>query len=270
MADAVDAVHVLLGDLSQPLARSLGLSKLPEHAHVLVVSALSFWIIHIIIAPTLSKVLFPGSYGRLKTPRDRNNWNIRIVSLLHAFIVIPLSFRNLNLPALDADRAFGWDPKEGTLVSIACGYFLWDILESVIHFTDIGFVIHVSKKPFIAFYGPRFLLWELSTPFLNIHWFLDKLGLTGSTIQFVNGFFLLSTFASTRLVFGSFQSYNFFKTLFAIKDEAPFAVLLVFGMGNVVLSGLNVIWFTKMIAALQKRRKPAQKIGNVANGKKAD
>ncbi|KAI5121026.1 hypothetical protein M0805_005971 [Coniferiporia weirii] len=277
MAYVFDAARLLLENLSRPTAQALGLSKLPEHAPVIVFSALFFWTVHIVVGPTLSKTLFPGAYRRLKTRRDRNNWDIRVVSLLHALIVIPLAYQNLYLPALDADRAFGWDSREGTLAGIACGYFLWDTLESVIHFSDVGFVVHglacffiyfLSFKPFIAFYGPRFLFWELSTPFLNIHWFLDKMGLTGSTAQLVNGLCLLGTFAGTRLVYGSFQSYAFYRTLLSIRDEVPLAVVLLYGIGNVVLNGLNVLWFTKMVAALRKRMKSPRKAGEPVDGEK--
>ena len=43
-----------------------------------------------------------------------------------------------------------------------------------------------------------------------MHWFCDKLDLTGSTTQLINGFFLLGSFASCRLVYGSFQSMSVF------------------------------------------------------------
>ena len=72
--------------------------------------------------------------------------NIRIVSLAHALLILPLSFRSLNLPALEADHAFGWDPRAGNLTAIACGYFLWDTLESIIHFSDVGFVVHGALR----------------------------------------------------------------------------------------------------------------------------
>ena len=79
----------------------------------------------------------------------RSNRNVHVVSLVHALIIIPLSLRCLNSPVLDADRAFGWDPRVGTLASIACGYFAWDTFESLLHFSDIGFVVHgKSRFPF--------------------------------------------------------------------------------------------------------------------------
>jgi hypothetical protein len=76
-----------------------------------------------------------------------------------------------------------------------------------------------QQRPFLAYYGTRCLIWELyvpcyihfccphgssrSTPFLNIHWFLDKTGKTGTKLQLFNGALLLSTFAGTRLIWGT-------------------------------------------------------------------
>jgi hypothetical protein len=62
----------------------------------------------------------------------------------------------------------------------------------------------------VNFYAPTFILYELSSPFLNIHWFCDKLNMTGSTLQFVNGIVLLFTFFSCRLCWGTYNSIRVF------------------------------------------------------------
>jgi hypothetical protein len=41
--------------------------------------------------------------------------------------------------------------------------------------------------------------------------------------------------------------------MYDVRDAVPTIYLLVYCGGNVVLQGLNVYWFTKMIAALRKR-----------------
>ena len=137
------------------------------------------------------------------------------------------------------------------LISGLCRYFLWDTIDAIVNFVDLGFVLHGTlchslapikpassayamlprrgmhnhlqphirtsplfhhrtnqysrlrtQRPFLQYFSPRFLLWELSTPFLNIHWFLDKTGRTGSTFQLVNGILLLCTFFGVRIVYG--------------------------------------------------------------------
>lgn len=62
------------------------------------------------------------------------------------------------------------------------------------------------QRPFLNFYSPTFILYELSSPFLNIHWFLDKVNMTGSRAQWYNGMILLFVFFSCRLVWGTWQS----------------------------------------------------------------
>jgi hypothetical protein len=71
------------------------------------------------------------------------------------------------------------------------------------------------QRPFCNYYGPTFILYELSSPFLNIHWFCDKLNLTGSKIQWYNGIILLATFFSCRLVWGTYQSVPVYQDVWA-------------------------------------------------------
>ncbi|KAH7910758.1 DUF887-domain-containing protein [Hygrophoropsis aurantiaca] len=247
--------------LSLPLAEKLGLTKISDFADIIVFSFLFFTAVHVSLSPLASKLLFPVAYGKAGR-RARNNWDIHVVSLVHALAVIILAGQCLGLSSLDADRAFGWDNKAGYVQAIACGYFLWDSLDAMVHFIDVGFVCHgiaclaiytLGFKPFLAYYGVRFLFWELSTVFLNIHWFLDHTGKTGSTLQFVNGTVLLLTFSCVRLLWGGKMSYDFFHTLQDVSDQLPFAYIVIYGGGNVILQALNWFWFVKMISALRKR-----------------
>jgi hypothetical protein len=124
------------------------------------------------------------------------------------------------------------------------------------------------------------MLYELSTPFLNNHWFFDKLGLTGSRIQLINGITLLVTFAASRLVWGSYQTILLYRDFwlaskYTVPAGATCEILSVAGVevpvtcralppwltvmyvgGTTVLSLLNFWWFKKMIAAVQKRFDP--------------
>jgi hypothetical protein len=44
----------------------------------------------------------------------------------------------------------------------------------------VGWIL--VNHPFANYYGLNFILYEISTPFLNIHWFFDKLNMTGSRV----------------------------------------------------------------------------------------
>jgi len=168
----------------------------------------------------------------------------------------------LNSPALEKDKAFGFSTSVGRVTAITCGYFLYDLIESSIYFKSLGFVIHGGAclavfsqafRPFLGYYGPRFLLWELSTPFLTIHWFLDKTKRTGSTLQWFNGMALLATFFGARICYGGYMSYNFFQTLQAVRSQLPTYIVVVYALGNLSLQSLNWFWFYKMLQSVSKR-----------------
>lgn len=126
------------------------------------------------------------------------------------------------------------------------------------------------------YYGCVFILWELSTPFLNIHWFFDKVNMTGSKAQLYNGILLLFTFFSARLIYGTFQSFYVFNDMWAAVNAHPtktFSESLVmqyatsestvptwlavsYLASNITLNTLNFYWFIMMIRAVLKRFKP--------------
>lgn len=69
---------------------------------------------------------------------------IHVVSQVHAVVVVPLALWVLynEPPERVRDRAFGWDDRVGYVHAFACGYFLWDSLDAVVNYTDLGFVVH--------------------------------------------------------------------------------------------------------------------------------
>ncbi|KAK0228799.1 TLC domain-containing protein [Armillaria fumosa] len=244
-------------------ALDAGLAALPPHLPTLLASLVFFTFVHLVVAPLASHAFFPETYSKMGR-RARNNWCIHVVSQAHVSLIIPLALGCLNLEALDRDRAFGWEEdRVGQLIAISSGYFIWDTVDAIVNFVDIGFVVHGlaclaiylgSFKPFLAYYAARCLLWEASTFFLNIHWFLDKTNRTGSNFQLINGLFLLVTFFVVRLVYGGmYISYQFAHTLYQVRHQVPLAYIFIYGGGNVVLQGLNWLWFGKMIEAIRKR-----------------
>lgn len=147
-------------------------------------------------------------------------------------------------------------------------------------------LMFVVQRPFLNYYSSTFLLYELSSPFLNIHWFCDKLNLTGSSIQWYNGMLLLLSFLSCRLVWGTYHSIRFNIDAWnawngrtgylpipdAIKTKningldlswpnveyggVPTWLYLTFLISNLTLNSLNWYWFQKMIDAVFKRFRP--------------
>lgn len=140
-------------------------------------------------------------------------------------------------------------------------------------------VLIERQRPFANYYGLVFILYELSTPFLNFHWFFDKLGMTGSVAQLINGVVLVVTFGMCRLVWGVYQSVRIYRDMWmaiqaldvstgnipskigvmkTVKSAAeagnlPIVLAGLYLASNTLLIALNFYWFGKMIEALMKR-----------------
>lgn len=123
------------------------------------------------------------------------------------------------------ERVYGYTGAGGLIQALAAGYFLYDLIICTVYIKifGVGMLFHAISalwvfsfgfRPFLTFYGPNFLLYELSSPFLNIHWFLDKVDMTGSTAQWYNGMALLFVFFSCRLVWGTWQSILVYRDMF--------------------------------------------------------
>lgn len=56
---------------------------------------------------------------------------------------------------------------------------------------------------------------------MNVHWFCDKLNMTGGNLQFYNGITLLVTFFCSRLVWGTWQSTKVFRDIWEVLQMGP-------------------------------------------------
>ncbi|EMD00457.1 hypothetical protein BAUCODRAFT_62246 [Baudoinia panamericana UAMH 10762] len=213
----------------KPLADSLSLSTLPIHAHEVIFAFAFYTFICTVVSPLLARTFCKQRYESF-TKRTRVNWDVHTVSFFQACIIDAFSLyiilsdgerKAWRDPERYEDRIWSYSGMAGLCQSFALGYFLWDLVICAWRIDIFGWgmlahaisavsVFALGYRPFLCFYCPVFLLYELSSPFLNIHWFCDKLELTGSIYQAINGVFLVGTFFSSRLVWGLYNSYNVF------------------------------------------------------------
>ena len=128
----------------------------------------------------------------------------------------------------------------------------------------------------------------MSTPFLNLHWYLDKCDMTGGRAQLINGIALLVTFFGSRLVWGTYQSVKVYQDILTVlqtnasdnevksriwageKSEVmhfaddgkvlPLWLAYTYLGSNTILTVLNFYWFWRMIETVTKRfRSPPDK-----------
>ncbi|CAJ0767517.1 18194_t:CDS:2, partial [Entrophospora sp. SA101] len=124
---------------------------------------------------------------------------------------------------LEKDKVFGYNTYAGNVYAISCGEF------------GIGFVLHGA-----CCFGVYLFAY-------------DKLGKTGSFIQLVNGVCLLLSFFFFRIIFGIYMSYHALQSVLPVISKIPTSLCLIYGVSNIILNLLNIIWFKKMIDALLKR-----------------
>eukprot|EP00658_Telonema_sp_P-2_P039758 TRINITY_DN283_c0_g3_i2.p1 TRINITY_DN283_c0_g3~~TRINITY_DN283_c0_g3_i2.p1 ORF type:complete len:208 (-),score=30.60 TRINITY_DN283_c0_g3_i2:80-703(-) len=177
--------------------------------------------------------------------------------MIHAILICPLAWYTATTPELTADKVYGDNYAWYTCASIAGGYFAWDLGVTCLHLSTWGFgaLIHaaaclavytIALSPIFAYYGTFFLLWEASTPFLNMRWFLLQYGMKDTPIYFWNGLLLVLSFFIVRICLGLLVSYDFHTTSYELflKGDLPWQTIVVLSIANVVLNSLNIYWLS--------------------------
>ncbi|KAK9480221.1 TLC domain-containing protein [Lipomyces japonicus] len=257
-----------LNAYAKAFTEAIYLPKLKDHLHE-VILAFSLYHTLFLLGPFFGS--FVKSYKTLNR-RTKLNFDIHIVSQVQAFLILALSFPSFFDKDLKNDTLFGYSPYAGLVYAFAAGYFAWDtyICVKYVNLFGIGFAIHgiaslivfsLSFKPYLMYYGPIFLFFELSTPFLNVHWFAGHLpeGSIPEIVQVINGGLLLITFFFARIVWGFYWvailAWDMWNDQSQINPIFPIVVLT----SNFSLDCLNVFWFSKMISAVKKRLAAAKK-----------
>ncbi|WPH00410.1 putative tlc domain-containing protein c17a2.02c [Acrodontium crateriforme] len=296
-----------------PLADVLSLDSLPLHAHEVIFAFSLYTFVFLVVSPAISRLVVPERYKAF-SPRTRIGWDVHIVSFVQSVIICALS---LYVIFVDEERKswrpwgewesrlWGYSGMSGMCQSFALGYFLWDLWMCTYHLNIFGWgmlahaisavtVFALGYRPFVYFYCPVFLLYELSSPFLNIHWFCDKLSMTGSTVQAINGAFLTVTFFLCRICWGTYSSFRVAtdvyraiqagqseplsaaaahqirridpslyyasdakqRAAFISSSHLPLWMAGAYVASNLTLNMLNVYWFGKMIETIRSRFNP--------------
>lgn len=209
----------------------------------------------------LGPFLFPSVFHALTPPelkKLRLSWPHHIVSLVHAIIISVLAITNLARNELVEDRVWGFSEGISRMVAVTMGYFLWD-LKVTIHYWHLygrAFLIHAimalssflfSYAPFAQFYAPYFLLFELSTIFVNVHWFMSKLNLNGSRLQKINDTILIVLFFVVRIVCGVVMTVSLSMDIWREWGDVSASVLAVYGTCLMATNTLNIYWFAKLL-----------------------
>ncbi|KAJ1733073.1 hypothetical protein LPJ61_001742 [Coemansia biformis] len=194
---------------------------------------------------------------------ERYKWCVRVTSTSHAAYIVTRSLVIIANTKLRSNPLHGSDLDAESAYAIAAGYFLWDMVNTYanIDINGWGFMCHavmsfsvyvLSYRPLLQYYGACFMMFEVSTIFLNVHLAFEDLGLKDYILYYINGMALVSSFFFVRVVYGTILSINVWRELAnsAIPISPPVAFVIRFA--NLVLMGLSYYWFGVVITAAKR------------------
>lgn len=278
-------LHNYFGEKSlELLSNQTYFKALPQHGHHIFYAALLFmatsWISYYVLAPKLidySAVRLrrvsksqDGGKGRslLAEERVRLKWGHMAVSFVHALIsccwCLYLWYDNSLADSLHS-RTLGYSYEYGLMFSFSMGYFIWDVSCCIRYMREYGkgFLIHAIMGlcgmlscycPFMMYPTSRFLLFEVSTLFVDMHWFLEKLGYGGGKLILLNDVLGLLAYLFVRLFFGSYLTCKFILDLWAMRHAIPIIYFFASILAHGTTHTLNFYWFYKLIRSVLRRR----------------
>uniref|UniRef100_A0A803SXP2 TLC domain-containing protein n=1 Tax=Anolis carolinensis TaxID=28377 RepID=A0A803SXP2_ANOCA len=204
-----------------------------------------------------------GPSGGPKQQQQQQQRRWRCVSTLHALIVGLFCLYILWFDdAVNANPIWG-DPWLVKLnVAITCGYLLYDLLLLMRYWRTLGdslFVCHhlaalyaygyVLSRGVLPFFANFRLISELSTPFVNLRWFLDTAGWPRSSwLVLANGLAMMVVFFVVRIaVIPSYYAQVYFWYGTPEYERLGLWVQLAWIVPSVALEVLNVVWMYRII-----------------------
>jgi hypothetical protein len=139
-----------LSEAVTPLAMRFGFPTLPLHIHEVIFATGLYTFIHLVVSPRLSNWLAPKYYP--KERGKRVNWDSHVVSMFQALLINGMALWTM---AVDEERAsmtdyqqriWGYSGGCALVQSFAAGYFVWDLVVSLL-FVDVfglGMLAHAA------------------------------------------------------------------------------------------------------------------------------
>ncbi|KAL3522979.1 hypothetical protein ACH5RR_015813 [Cinchona calisaya] len=209
------------------------------------------------------------SYNSL-TKVQRIDWNNRGISTLHAIFISVMSlyfvfwsnlFSEEHLPGLFTFRS---SPLSTFTLGVTVGYFLSDLgmicwlypslggLEYIVHHSLSG--IAVAYSLFTGegqFYTFMVLISEVTTPEINMRWYLDTAGLKRSSAYLINGVVIFFGWLVARILLFVYIFHHVYIHYAQVVQMHAVGYLLVLVVPT-ALAIMNLMWFGKIIKGLIK------------------
>ncbi|CAL9170682.1 unnamed protein product [Musa hybrid cultivar] len=216
----------------------------------------------------ISSFYFKG-YSSL-TKIQRIDWNNRGMSSIHAIFVtimsiylvfcsdlfsdntinLPITFRSSSLSTFGLGVSVGYFLAD--LAMIAWSYPSLGGMEYVLHHTlSVIAVAYTMLSGEGQFYTYLVLISEITTPGINLRWFLDTAGMKRSQAYLVNGAMVFLAWLVARILLFIYLFYHIFLHYDQVRQMRSFGYLLIFVVPS-ALAIMNIIWFGKILKGLRK------------------
>ncbi|ORX73767.1 hypothetical protein DL89DRAFT_263781 [Linderina pennispora] len=183
-------------------------------------AAAAFQLIYLVVG-MLTSLIFSGMWARL-TKVQKYKWCVRKASIAHAVFIVTQALVIIANMDLRRDPVHGTDPVAEKAFTV-----------TNLHVNGWGFMI-----PRCAYYGACFMMFEVSTIFLNIHLGLNDLGWTD---------YVVSSFFFARLVYGTMLTINVWRELRNTTIPISPLASAYIRLSNLVLLTMSYYWFYLII-----------------------
>ncbi|KAL7131262.1 hypothetical protein ABFS83_13G186800 [Erythranthe nasuta] len=209
------------------------------------------------------------SYNGL-TKVQRIEWNNRGTSTLHAVFISIISLYFVFWSELFSDQnstgiiTLRSSPLSTFALGMSVGYFISDLGMICWLYPSLGgveYIVHHSLSAIAVAYSMltgegqlytfMVLISEVTTPEINMRWFLDVAGLKRSTAYLINGVVIFFAWLVARILLFVYMSYHVYIHHNQVMQMHTFGSLLVFCVPT-ALAVMNLVWFGKILKGLKK------------------
>ncbi|KAL6561871.1 hypothetical protein OROGR_002878 [Orobanche gracilis] len=209
------------------------------------------------------------SYNGL-TKIQRIEWNNRGVSTLHAVFISAMSLYFVFWSDLFSDHnsaglvTFRNSPLSTFALGISVGYFISDLGMICWLYPSLGgaeYIVHHSLSGIAVAYSMltgegqlytfMVLISEVTTPEINMRWYLDISGLKRSNAYLINGVVIFFGWLVARILLFFYMFYHVYLHHAQVMRMHPVGFLLVFFV-PLALATMNLLWFWKILKGLKK------------------
>lgn len=240
------------------------LDALPSHVPLVMgASFVAYYVMLLmsrLMSPTVSTL-----YAAAKL--NQTEWDTRIVSCIHAVVSVALVAKALWTQPESVDNIFGHYNLVEIALAITTGYLCADAVVVLLHFNTISSptstVIHHLTAAILFVWSmaigvaeadaAQTILMEVSTPFVNVRWFLAVLKLESTRLYQWNGALMTLVFFACRIIPMPRLIYRLVSAAqqtYLSNAHFDFAVALVLGL--TIGCALNLFWFYLMMKGVRK------------------